>query len=322
MSTAVAKAERTADLAPVHTPSRGATIVADALVQETEQRKLLGQYVAHHMVEGVDYGVIPGTKNKTLLKPGAEKLTQLFRCIPRFTTEDKVENWETGLFYYRFRCQIVTQADDAVVAEGVGSCSTYESRYRWREAGRRCPECGKEAIIRGKKEYGGGWLCFGKKGGCGAKFGDDDAGITGQQTGRVQNPDLIDSVNTVLKMAKKRALVDAAIALARCSDIFTQDLDDAAEPEPAPPVRQLPAKDMPTLREIHAEAVRGAATADALKAAVGRINADVEAKRLGKADTDYLTPLVLARKAELAQPTPASPELFNGGGKPSSNLPD
>ena len=101
MSTALAKNEKNGmevATAPAHAPSRGAMIVADALKQESEQRHLLGQYVAHHMVEGTDYGVIPGTRNKTLLKPGAEKLTQLFRTIPRYTVEDKVENWETGLF--------------------------------------------------------------------------------------------------------------------------------------------------------------------------------------------------------------------------------
>lgn len=34
-----------------------------------------------------------------------------------------------------------------------------------------CPECKEsKAVIRGKAEYGGGWLCFKKKGGCGAKW--------------------------------------------------------------------------------------------------------------------------------------------------------
>jgi hypothetical protein len=223
MSTAIVKAGRA---------TAGALIVADVLDQEAQQRALLGQYVAHHMTEGTDYGVIPGTKNRTLLKPGAEKLTQLFRCIPRFVVEDKIENWETGHFHYRFSCQIVTQADGAVVAEGVGSCSTYESRYRWRNADRKCPSCGKAAIIKGKAEYGGGWLCFKKKDGCGAKFDDGDQAVEGQSAGRVQNPDIIDCVNTVLKIAKKRALVDAAIALARCSDIFTQDVEDFADAHP------------------------------------------------------------------------------------------
>ena len=235
MNTAIAKVEPAApaELAP----TRGAYIVADALVQETEQHKLLGQYVAHHMTEGTDYGVIPGTKTRTLFKPGAEKLTQLFRCIARFRIEEKIENWDTGLFYYRFSCQIVTQAEQyRVVAEGVGSCSTFESRYRWRTADRTCPACGNAAICRSKfpprnqPQAEPGWYCFAKRGGCGANFDADDSAISSQPTGRVQNPDLIDQVNTVLKMAKKRALVDAAIALARCSDIFTQDMEDHSEP--------------------------------------------------------------------------------------------
>ena len=39
-----------------------------------------------------------------------------------------------------------------------------------------------------------------------------------------QDPFSID--NTVLKMAKKRALVDAALLVASLSDVFTQDLED------------------------------------------------------------------------------------------------
>src|SRR5438128_1851248 len=34
--------------------------------------------------EGVDYGVIPGTKENTLLKPGAEKLCIAFGAHPAF----------------------------------------------------------------------------------------------------------------------------------------------------------------------------------------------------------------------------------------------
>lgn len=230
--------------AALATTERGtgrAMIVADALTQEGEQRKLLGEYVAKHMQEDTDYGIIPGTKNRTLLKPGAEKLTTLFRCVPRFVVEEKIENWETGLFFYRFACHIETLDGGNVVAEGVGSCNSYEGRYRWRNADRKCPECGAAAIMRSKfpprenPSLAPGWYCFSKKGGCGAQFTAEDEAITGQATGRVQNPDLADCANTVLKMAKKRAHVDAAIALARCSDIFTQDVEDFAgghaEPE-------------------------------------------------------------------------------------------
>jgi hypothetical protein len=53
----------------------------------------------------------------------------------------------------------------------------------------------------------------------------------------VENPDILDTVNTVLKMAKKRAKIDAVIGVTRSSGLFTQDMEDLppapAAPEPA-----------------------------------------------------------------------------------------
>jgi hypothetical protein len=211
-------------------------LTVESLTEEGQQRQLLMRYVQAHMVEGTDFGVIPGTKNRTLLKPGAEKLTDLFRCTAEFTIAEKVEDWDRPLIHYVFRCRIVSRETGGVVAEGFGSCNSHESKYRYRNGERVCPACGKPTIIAGKKEYGGGFLCFAKKGGCGAKFNDRDQSITGQTVGKVENPDVADVANTILKMAKKRAHVDAAIALARCSDMFTQDVEDV-EPEYHPPAR-------------------------------------------------------------------------------------
>jgi hypothetical protein len=128
------------------------------------------------------------------------------------------------------RCEIYHIESGRKIAEGVGSASTMESKYRWRNAARKCPHCGKETIIKGKVEYGGGWVCFGKKGGCGTKFEDGDPEIEKQETGKVENPDIADTYNTVIKISKKRAYVDATITACAASDIFTQDLDDI-EPE-------------------------------------------------------------------------------------------
>lgn len=48
-----------------------------------------------------------------------------------------------------------------------------------------CPHCGAVgAIIQGKPEYGGGWLCYKKKGGCGAKYEVDPR----SPTSNVDNP--------------------------------------------------------------------------------------------------------------------------------------
>ena len=123
-----------------------------------------------------------------------------------------------------------------------GSCSTREAKYAYRKAARKCPQCQAEAIIKGKEEFGGGWVCFKKKGGCGAKFPDDDVAITGQSEGRMPNDDVADQYNTVLKMANKRSLVAAVLNATAASDIFTQDIEDMPQaekvvnPEPVKPL--------------------------------------------------------------------------------------
>jgi hypothetical protein len=218
-----------------------ALVLAEALKEDTEQRAILAEYVEQHMTEGVDYGAIPGTpqevevfvggkkkkmRKNNLLKPGAEKLFDLFRCRPEYDFLAREVDRETGLYSYEMRCRAVNRETNTVLNEGVGSASSYESKHRYRNTFRVCPQCGKNAIIKGKSEFGGGWVCFGKKGGCGTKWPDGAAEIEGQESGKMVNPDLADVANTVLKMAKKRAQVDCAIALARMSDIFTQDVED------------------------------------------------------------------------------------------------
>ena len=56
---------------------------------------------------------------------------------------------------------------------------------------------------------------------------------------RFENTDIADVYNTVLKMAKKRALVDAVKSTAAASDIFTQDIEDMGAVE-AKPVYEVP----------------------------------------------------------------------------------
>jgi hypothetical protein len=60
--------------------------------------------------------------------------------------------------------------------------------------------------------------------------------IESQQAGRKANPDAADVVNTVLKMAYKRAKVATTINATSASEFFTQDVEDfALEQEPAGP---------------------------------------------------------------------------------------
>lgn len=197
-------------------------------IQEATQRyRQLCQFVSELMDDGKDYGTIPGTDKKTLLKAGAEKLTTYFGLTPIFVDETIVEDWsdrEMPFFFYRRKCQLWRAG--ILIGEGSGSCNSREKKYRWREASRKCPHCISEAIIKGKEEFGGGWICWTKKGGCGAKFQDDDPAITDQQVGQVENPDIYDLANTILKMADKRALVAATLITVNASEFFTQDLED------------------------------------------------------------------------------------------------
>ena len=189
------------------------------------QVHLIQDVMGKVMKDGEHYGVIPGTNKPSLLKPGAEKLSMTFRLRPEFKIDRS--DLAHGHREYEIVCTLFDPSG-ASQGQGVGSCTTMESRYRWRKAEQACPECGKPCIIRGKKEYGGGWLCFKKKGGCGAKFNDGDPRIENQDMGRVENEDIADAYNTVLKMAKKRAMVDAVLTATAASDIFTQDTEDMA----------------------------------------------------------------------------------------------
>jgi len=176
------------------------------------------------------YGVIPGTGSRdgkpakpTLLKPGAEKLCLMFRLCPEYETLRAEQS--TALVSYTVRCTLTHIPSGNRVATGLGSCNSREKKYT-RPADRKCPTCSKETIIKGKDEYGGGWLCYAKKGGCGAKFKDGDAAVEKQDLGLADPSDLD---NTILKMACKRALVAAVLNGTAASDCFTQDLEDLAE---------------------------------------------------------------------------------------------
>lgn len=183
------------------------------------------------MQEDVDYGRVGGSKHPTLLKPGAEMWNSQRGLIPSFEVTPR--EWLPGtgpLIDYRVRCRLhVGDQSGPIVGEGLGSCNGWETKYRWRNMERVCPKCGQGAIIKGKAEYGGGWVCWKNHKttpGCGEKFEDGDQEIEGQTVGRMEHPDPHDLDNTILKMAEKRSFVDATLKAHALSGVFTQDMED------------------------------------------------------------------------------------------------
>jgi hypothetical protein len=208
----------------VESGALGRALTVDELHRNLE---FIREVMRKEMREGQDYGKIPGTGEKpTLLQPGAQKLLMTFNLTEKVKKETLREY--PG-FHREYEFTVTVEAQNGKVWDGVGTCSTLESKYRYRKAERRCPTCGKEAIIQGKAEYGGGWVCFKKKGGCGAKFPESEPKITSQAGGSVENEDPADCWNTVRKMAFKRALVAAAINATNTSELWTQDLEEMAE---------------------------------------------------------------------------------------------
>jgi hypothetical protein len=198
------------------------------------------------------YGAIPGTDKPTLLKPGAELLLSSFGlCAELSNAQPPILDFmgadhggEPFILYHR-QCAIYRTTQDGervCVVKADGICNSWETKYRWREAKRLCPECGAAAIIAGKKEYGGGWICWKKRGGCGDSFPQDEPRIASQPMGRVPNEDIADLVNTILKIADKRAYVASTLLATGCSDIFNQDIEDfqsgSAEYAAEPPLAQ------------------------------------------------------------------------------------
>ena len=196
--------------------------------------------VRSQMKSGHDYGVIPGTQKPTLLKPGAEKIAKLLGLADVYEIMDRQEDWERGFFRYLIKCRLVTVSSGVTVSEGLGECNSMESRYRWRWLFQsQLPahlkgDTGKEA--RSKMVI---------------KEIHTKNGPTKQY--RLENEDIYSQVNTILKISKKRALVDAALSAGRLSEVFTQDIEDLAENGHVVSDSQVPSTSTPEKQPTPAE---------------------------------------------------------------------
>lgn len=150
------------------------------------------------------YGVIPGTKKPTLYKAGAEKILATFRLA----AEPEVDDLSTADEYrYRVRVRLISPSGIAL-GSGVGEAGTNEEKYKWRRA-----ICNEEydATEEDRRRV---------------KYSKWQGKVQTTKQVRTEPADL---ANTVLKMAKKRALIDATLTATAASDCFTQDIEDLPE---------------------------------------------------------------------------------------------
>lgn len=198
------------------------------------------QIMQEVMQEGQDYGVIPGCgKKPSLLQPGAQKLCLTFQLNSE-VREEKVG--DLGNHHREYALIVRVSSPGGKYADGVGTCSTLEGKYRFRDSARKCPTCGEPTIANSKAEYGGGYYCNSKRGGCGAKFEAGDLAIVGQSTGKTEHDNPADYWNTVRKMAFKRGMVAAAINFTNTSQLWSQDLEDISQAGDAEEPARKPAQ--------------------------------------------------------------------------------
>jgi hypothetical protein len=157
--------------------------------------QLIQQVLRTVMKDGVHYGTIPGTKGKSLWKPGAELILTTFRLG---TVPETIEETGQG---YRVTIRVFHIPTGNTVGYGVGSCSFAEDKYAWRRAVNANEYESAAPANKRVKHYANG-------------------GTANQVR---TNP--ADYENTVLKMAVKRARVDACLACTAASDAFEQDLE-------------------------------------------------------------------------------------------------
>ena len=189
-----------------------------------QERALISQFFKEVMVPSTikngksladnDYGIIPGAGDKPVLfKAGAEKLLEFFGYAPIIKKLDETIDHDTGYYRVVVTVQIIHRRTGAIIGEGVGECNTRESKYayRWVSENKLPPHLKNPEVLRTMRKE------------------EREYNRSKYWVYRVMNEEPHDVWNTVLKMGKKRALVDATLACTRSTFLFTMSAEKMDE---------------------------------------------------------------------------------------------
>lgn len=236
----MSQTEQTTELA---VPSPQSTALATSPIlrpvvrvdEMVQHHKDMAAFVQGALELGRDFGAIPGTGDKpTLLKPGAERLLIGFGCASEFEiVEQEADHAHPNTFINKKWEAVDTpklangrQDDDAVkVMKAAGTHRFRKTDNGWQfqqaeiEAGESLGlyRYVIRAIIRHRAT--------------GEVVGHGIGSCSSLESKYIRSPR--DAENTILKMAKKRALVDAVLTTFGLSDRFTQDVEEIAENQKA-----------------------------------------------------------------------------------------
>ncbi|MBP2666525.1 MAG: hypothetical protein H6Q76_1505 [Firmicutes bacterium] len=191
----------------------GSTVEMHHNLEEMKAKiDLVQQYIKEVMIPDIDYGKIPNTDKNTLFQPGADKLSFLYGYSRNIVSKEENKDFNTGHYDVTVRVQMRHKTSNIIVGDGEGSCSTRESKYcyRWVYDNDVPSGIDKSTLIS---------QTFKTK----KKEGEEQRSFTKY---RMDNRDLFDTWNTILKMAIKRAYVAAVLASTGLGGMFSQDEDD------------------------------------------------------------------------------------------------
>lgn len=172
----------------------------------THNIKQAEKLVFNVLEKDIDYGRLPGTPQDSLWDPGASKIHNGFNSYPDYKVLHHVE--EDNLISYTIQSLLISRETQMVVGTGIGACSTRETKYKYR-------------WVPDPQNYG---------------YSDEEIKTLKLKDGkyRITNPEYGELVNTVAKMAAKRADVDAAQSLPGVGSALRK-LFTGKEKKPQPP---------------------------------------------------------------------------------------
>ncbi len=183
-----------------------------AVADTVQKIRTLQSTLKNILTENHDYGKIPGCGEKpTLLKPGAEKILMAMGITATYELLEHTENFDKlGFFAYTVKC--ILNKNGIKITEGLGHANSKEKKWAYEYVYEKdLPEGADKSLLK-KKEFNS------KTSGTFYKYEVE--------------ADACSKANTILKMAKKRAQIDAVLSVASLSEIFTQDFDDIPQDEP------------------------------------------------------------------------------------------
>ena len=220
--------------------------VAVVMERQRQLAEIISQYLIEARVDsygnvnmdGADYGLLPGTKTRTLFQPGAEKLALVFGLTVTAYCTEKQEDWDTGFFRYTFKATASFKGQ--TIRETTRTCHTREKKYAWIWVNRPKP-ADQDTINEMIEQQTGRWGTKWEK-----QNGRNVKTTVWQE--RRPNPDPFSLQFVVEAMAQKRAKVAVVKEALAATGYFGAEFDfdefaGEAQQEPAAKPAAEPARD-------------------------------------------------------------------------------